>query len=399
MSTDIPDDLQKRYICWKKNAKLLYEYLNTNTTKWPSLSCQFFPDLNTTTDMHRILMTSFTSSQQPEDEAIHIQELSTMNHIPWASLDNFDMDDMEFKIDNQTKFPNKNLLETVIIHFPGGDCNRARYMPQNPDVIGTVSSNGSTYIFDRTKYGSKRSSLLEKSSKYEIELFEKSASGISTEALALAWNRQKEGILATSYDDGGIKIWDITKYNKYQPRITSSVLDKYLDGNGTNDLSWMVHHSSILAGCGEGNTLGLLDIRTPHEFTPINVYHNKGINAVQFNYENDMLLCSADHSGLCHLWDIRSFELPLKSFTHKDSVSTIEWNPNKPAILATAGQNDGLVKIWDTATDDPSLVFVHGGHIFGVNDISWNLHNPWTMCSVSNDNSIHVWKPAASIVG
>ncbi|KXN66419.1 hypothetical protein CONCODRAFT_31848, partial [Conidiobolus coronatus NRRL 28638] len=32
-----------------------------------------------------------------------------------------------------------------------GEVNRARYLPQNPDLIGTVSSTGSVNVFDRTK--------------------------------------------------------------------------------------------------------------------------------------------------------------------------------------------------------------------------------------------------------
>lgn len=36
-----------------------------------------------------------------------------------------------------------------------GEVNRARYMPQNPDLIATKTMDGSVLIFDRTKHPSK----------------------------------------------------------------------------------------------------------------------------------------------------------------------------------------------------------------------------------------------------
>ena len=33
-----------------------------------------------------------------------------------------------------------------------GEVNRARYCPQNPDLIATRTAMGSTFIFDRTKH-------------------------------------------------------------------------------------------------------------------------------------------------------------------------------------------------------------------------------------------------------
>ncbi|AAS52435.1 AEL250Cp [Eremothecium gossypii ATCC 10895] len=402
VSSEISDELQQRYTNWKKNTKLLYDYLNTNSTKWPSLTCQFMPDLEVPTDKHRLLLSSFTSSQLPEDEAVYISELSTMRHVPWSSLNNFDMDEMEFKVDNQAKLPNKNLVETVRIQFPSGDCNRACYMPQNPDIIGAIASTGAVNIFDRTKHGTNRPKLLGSAASYEIQLNEPESLGDadSAEALSLAWNWQKAGIIASSYSNGLIKVWDITRYQKSQPTISNPELRILQDKAGTNDVSWMVHHSSILAACGESNTIGLLDTRAPDAFKPTKASpHTGGINALQFNYANDMLLCAADSNGGIALWDCRAFSKPLSVFNHGDSVSALQWNPNLPTIVATAGQGDGLIKIWDTSREpEDSLLFVHGGHMLGVNDIAWNYHDPWLMCSVANDNSVHVWKPAANLV-
>ena len=35
-----------------------------------------------------------------------------------------------------------------------GEVNRARYMPQNPDLLATKAVTGEVYVFDRTKHSS-----------------------------------------------------------------------------------------------------------------------------------------------------------------------------------------------------------------------------------------------------
>ncbi|CAH00101.1 Msi1p [Kluyveromyces lactis] len=403
LGSGISNEVQQRYTNWKKNTKLLYDYLNTNTSKWPSLSCQFFPDRTLTNDKQRILLSSFTSQQLPQDESIYIGSISTMNHMKWSSINNFDMDEMEFKLDNSLKLNDKTLEEEVRITYPDGDCNRCRYMPQNPDIIGTASSNGSVYIFDRTKHGNKIST----GRKFEIEC-RNNGDDEQDESLSLAWNYQLEGTLATCQSNGKVKVWDLTKFDKSKQRMEIPERESVMDANGVNDVSWMVNHTSILASCGESNVIGLIDIRQDTKMDTLHrTTHTDGINAIEFNYKNDMILCTGDSQGQLKIWDIRDFKEPIKEWEHgdQDPISAIQWNPQIPQILATADQQSGLVKIWDASgeqedsnAENNMLLFVHGGHMLGVNDISWSQHDPWTMCSVSNDNSIHIWKPAANLV-
>lgn len=444
----IDENLQLRYSHWKKNTKLLYDYLNTNTSKWPSLTCQFFPDLDVSTDTHRLLLSSFTSGQLPEDENVYIASLSTLKHLNWSSLNNFDMDELEFKPDNSLKFPPKHLTTNLTIRFPVGDCNRARYMPQNPDVIAAASSNGDIYIFDRTKHGSRRirKSLYDekrhsetpeydgndkldthyeakftdqnnsrednnsKTTSIDIDAIDYSNNENKNEAVSISWNLQKEGTLVAAYSQGPLKVWDLKKFNQNDKTIHIPEWNiTQFDSNGCNDASWMPLHDSIFAASGESkDSLALFDTRNKKETSRIrSEFHSGGINACRFNYGNSMLLASADTDGKINLWDIRKLnDKPLSSLNHGFSISTIEWNPHEQTVLASAGQEDGLVKLWDISQEDvmtdegvtKRLIFVHAGHMLGVNDISWDLHDPWLISSVSNDNSIHVWKPASNIV-
>lgn len=41
--------------------------------------------------------------------------------------------------------------------------------------------------------------------------------------------------------------------------------------------------------------------------------------------------------------------------------------------------------------------FVHGGHTSKVSDFSWNLNDPWVLCSTAEDNIAQVWQMASNI--
>ncbi|KAI9872151.1 MAG: Histone acetyltransferase type B subunit 2, partial [Watsoniomyces obsoletus] len=53
----------------------------------------------------------------------------------------------------------------------------------------------------------------------------------------------------------------------------------------------------------------------------------------------------------------------------------------------------------DSQDGPPELLFMHGGHTNRISDFSWNMHNPWVVCSAADDNLIQVWKVAEAIVG
>lgn len=83
-----------------------------------------------------------------------------------------------------------------------GEVNKARYMPQNPDLIATMTNNGKACIFDRTKHPSKPSENAPAPVNPQIELI-----GHKKEGFALNWNNMKEGELATGSYDNTVKLW------------------------------------------------------------------------------------------------------------------------------------------------------------------------------------------------
>lgn len=44
-------------------------------------------------------------------------------------------------------------------------------------------------------------------------------------------------------------------------------------------------------------------------------------------------------------------------------------------------------------------LFMHGGHTNHLADFSWNMNEPWVVCSAAEDNLIQIWKVSEAIVG
>lgn len=44
-------------------------------------------------------------------------------------------------------------------------------------------------------------------------------------------------------------------------------------------------------------------------------------------------------------------------------------------------------------------MFMHGGHTNRISDFTFNLNDPWLMCSAAEDNLIQIWKPSEALLG
>jgi len=79
-----------------------------------------------------------------------------------------------------------------------GEVNKARYQPQNPDIIATLCVDGRILIFDRTKH-----SLLPTGTvSPQVELV-----GHKQEGFGLAWNPHDQGSLASGSEDQTVCLW------------------------------------------------------------------------------------------------------------------------------------------------------------------------------------------------
>jgi histone-binding protein RBBP4 len=79
-----------------------------------------------------------------------------------------------------------------------GEVNKARYQPQNPNIIATMCTDGRVMIWDRSKHPSLPTGTVNP----QMELL-----GHEAEGFGLSWNPHVAGHLATGSEDKTVRLW------------------------------------------------------------------------------------------------------------------------------------------------------------------------------------------------
>lgn len=425
---DIDEETQQKYRIWKKNTPFLYDYVTTHSLLWPSLTVQFFPDLENVSDktpreeveddketsnkvyssiaVQRILIGTFTLGQG-------VDHLSILRLPYYKNLNrNLNLDLIEYNSEKEelmlNKIPKKKVTELQkITHL--GDVNKARYVPQNPDIISSSNSIGDLVVYDRTKHSNFRSNLISQDdsdvNKPQLKLVNEEHPYYG-DIYAHEWNQVKEGTIVAADMDGNINFYDI------KSRLTSKDVltvreNRYYnnDGKGINDLQWVPMHHSVFCIGDESGRLRYFDLRTPDDQAAVLSFQisQSAIDSISINPGRTTGVATGDDNGIIKVWDIRSSSLeglePLTEIKgHEGSITLLKWHNTYHNILGSSS-NDKMVKFYDLGSenDSPEL-FVHAGHMLGVNDFDWSQHDDWLTASVADDNSIHFWKPSSQIV-
>ncbi|KAG5649645.1 hypothetical protein H0H81_002719, partial [Sphagnurus paluster] len=403
------------YKTWKKNAPYLYDVVITHALDWPSLTCQWFPDkespANKPYTTHRLLLGTHTSGQAQDYLQIATVQMPKRSHPATGAdkLDAADYDDERGELGGHTIPPAPRIQVIQKINH-AGEVNRARYMPQNPDLIATKAVTGEVLVFDRTKHSSEpeRGGVC----KPDIRLV-----GQNREGFGLAWNPVKTGHVLGASEDMTVCHWDINSYTKANSTIEPTTVFRG-HTSVVGDVDWHATDENIFASVGDDKMLMIWDKRTPGE-PKIRVHaHDQEILAVAFSPATDHLLVtgSADKSQTCILHDMRTPGRKLHIFeSHTDEVLHVSWSPHNPSIFASAS-SDRRINIWDLSLigqeqtpDDqedgpPELLFVHGarastGHTARPTDFSWapGEAENWTVASASEDNVVMVWQPTMRV--
>lgn len=90
----------------------------------------------------------------------------------------------------------KFTIEQKIDHE--GEVNKARYQPQNPNIIATMCVSGKIMVFDRTKHSSLPTGHVNPQA---------ILTGHKKEGFGLAWNPHVAGHLASGSEDTTVRLW------------------------------------------------------------------------------------------------------------------------------------------------------------------------------------------------
>ncbi|KAG8529795.1 Histone acetyltransferase type B subunit 2 [Bacidia gigantensis] len=401
--------INEEYKTWKKNAPFLYDLMLSTALEWPTLTTQWFPDKQDMPDKdystHRLLLGTHTSN-----EAQNYLQIAHVQLPKPVTPETADYDEEREEIGGYggggpKKLPPAEVKFEIMqkIDHPG-EVNKARYQPQNPNLVATMCTDGRVLIFDRTKHPSAPTGSINP----QMELL-----GHEGEGYGLSWSPHHFGHLATGSEDMTVRIWDITQFTNNNKAIHPNRTYTH-HAAIVNDVQYHPLHASLIGTVSDDLTLQVLDLRSSSTTkAAVSSFHghSDAINALSFNPASEYVLATGSADKTIGVWDLRNLNVKLHALIgHNDAVTSLSWHPFEEAVLGSSSY-DRRVCFWDLSRvgeeqtpDDaedgpPELLFMHGGHTNRISDFSWNMNDPWVLCSAAEDNLIQVWKVANAIVG
>lgn len=192
--------INEEYKIWKKNAIFLYDIMYSRALDWPTLTTQWLPDIQEIPgrafSTHRLIIGTHTSDDSEAQNYLKIAHINFPNK-PSANPADYDAYREEIGGYGAAKERIDFEINQRILH--PGEVNKARYMPQNPNIIATMCNDGRALVFDRTKHP-----LQPKGNEIKPQITLK---GHTDEGYALDWNKHTEGQIVTGSGDSTVKIW------------------------------------------------------------------------------------------------------------------------------------------------------------------------------------------------
>lgn len=368
--------IEEEYQIWKTNVPLLYDFVSETKLSWPSLTTQWLPIASDTPiTRQELILGTYTSG---EDE----------NYLKIATID-LPIEVINPDLVDKTHDPEKHIRSNIRITKKlkhEGEVTRARFMPQDPNLIATINGTGKIFLFDRSK---ENDALISRFSFH------------TKNGYGLCFNPNTKGELISGSDDHKIALWDISSNNTVPVKIINTHSDI------VNDCKWHEFDMNIFGSVSEDNLMQLHDKRLEIPTTFVKMH--SPLNTLAFSKHSHNLFSAGGTDSLIYLYDIRKTSTTLHTISgHHDSVTSLEFSPHKDGILCSSG-SDRRVFLWDIFqigaeqapedTEDglPELMVMHAGHRSPVNDFSYNWNIPWLMASVEEDNLIQLWKVSTKL--
>ncbi|KAF7191886.1 Histone acetyltransferase [Pseudocercospora fuligena] len=397
--------INEEYKIWKKNSVFLYDIMYSRALDWPTLTTQWLPDVKEVPGKasrnHRLLIGTHTSGQQ--------QDFLQIAHInlpppPSMSMANYNENTKELGGHGAAKEP---IVFSVVQKIPHpGEVNKARYQPQNPNIIATWSPDHNVYVWDRSKHPSVPGTEIKPQATLK---------GHSAEGFAVEWNPFVEGQLISGSEDKTVNLWDMQRDFKRDNSTLAPARTFTQHSAVVNDVQYHPQHGKNLFGSvSDDLTVCIMDIRSKSPDRPAIHFknaHKDAINSLSFHPKHDKLFATGSADKTIGVFDLRFPDHgKIHSLEgHKDIITKVDWHPMDASIIASSS-NDRRIIFWDLSkggaeqtpedAEDgpPEMLFMHGGHTNRISDFSWNKNDPWVMCSTGEDNLVQVWRASRHLV-
>ncbi|XP_071729453.1 WD-40 repeat-containing protein MSI4-like [Rutidosis leptorrhynchoides] len=424
-----PLAVDDKYTHWKSVVPILYDWLANHNLVWPSLSCRWGPLLEQSKNKNRqrLYLSEQTDGSVPNTLVIANcdvvkPKVAAAEHIS------------QFNEESRSPFVKKY---KTIIH--PGEVNRIRELPQNKNIIATHTDCPEVLIWDIEAQPNRYAVLGATESHADLVLTghadnaEFALAICPTEPYVLSGGKDKYVVLWSIHDHistlasagestnpqgsssagGGGSIVKPADNASLGPR---GIFQGHTDT--VEDVQFCPTSTQEFCSVGDDSCLILWDARIgTNPIMKVEKAHNADVHCVDWNPhdENYILTGSADHS-VC-MFDRRNLTCdgvgsPVHKFEdHKAPVLCVQWCPDKSSVFGSSAE-DGCVNIWDyeqvgnkiepgirSPNAASGLFFKHCGHRDKVVDFHWNVYDPWTIVSASNDvettsggGTLQIWR-------
>ncbi|KAJ5068781.1 histone-binding protein msi1 [Anaeramoeba ignava] len=281
--------IEEEFSIWKKMHHFFYDLLFTFPIETEISSIEWFPinSKNSTQNSKNIQEIVLGSkSKKLEDNFLYFLSIN----IP---IDETQFDSQENqKSTIQTK--KQNLEDHPMIRIVDkiqhqGNVNKVRIMPQNSNIISTITNKGKIFIYDISKISNTYENINQK----EKQILNKNPIleyNISEGGNGLSWNYQKEGFLLTGNYKGEIDIFNINAEKK------ETIQNKKMDSE-IKHVSWHKKRDSLFGVTSKNKKFTIFDTR---ELTgPLYEIegHEGEVNYLDFHPHSEFIFatCSSDH--------------------------------------------------------------------------------------------------------
>ena len=309
--------------------------------EWPTLTTQWLPDKKpfegTNMSQHRVILGTHTSNQAQNYLQIAHCEIPDFREPDLSELNE---ERGEIGGHGNAKRPFDFKIVQKINH--PGEVNKARYQPQNPEIIASLCVDGKVLIFDRTKHPMTPKG--DGSIKFEAELV-----GHTKEGFGLSWSPLLEGHLVTGNEDTTVKTWDLKSGFAKGNKSISPTASYSVHSATVNDVQHHPIHSFLIGTASDDLTWQVIDTRmqTHKKALYSKMAHNDAVNCIAFHPEFDVTFATGSADKSIGIWDLRSFDKKLHALqSHCDAVIGLQWHPNDAAILASSSY-DRRILMWD----------------------------------------------------